>query len=104
MPCKRTSSIERTLTGKKASQLKEQDYVYVLQPKADHQGSKILIKSNQLVRKVGTDKTQVHHIMGLARSFKQPMPDVKTTSQEGKPDPEVIIKHDNLYARAWECD
>ena len=95
MPRKRTSSIERTLTGKKASQLKEQDYVYVLQPKADHQGSKIL-KNNQLVRKVRTDKTQVHHIMGLARSFQQPMLDVKTTSHEGK--------HDKLYARAWECD
>ena len=54
-----------------ASKLKEADYVYVLQPKADHQGSKIpftefrwigpyiigkvLPKNNYLVRKIGTN-------------------------------------------------
>ena len=35
---------------------------------------------------------------------RQPLPDVQTTSHEQKPDPEVVIKHDNLYARAWESD
>ena len=56
-----------------------------------------------MVRKLGTNKTQVLHRMRL-RSFtsRQPMPDVKTTPQEWKPDPEVTIKHDDLYARAWE--
>ena len=60
-----------------ASKLKEADYVYILQPKADHQGSKIpftefrwigpfiiekaLPNSNYLVRKIGTNKTQVLH-------------------------------------------
>ena len=34
---------------------------------------------------------------------RQPIPDVQTTSNEWKPDPEVIIKHDDLYARAWEA-
>ena len=34
----------------------------------------------------------------------QPIPDVQSTSQEWKPDPEVTIKHDDLYARAWECE
>ena len=33
---------------------------------------------------------------------RQPIPDVQTTSQEWKPDLEVIIKHDDLYSRAWE--
>ena len=33
---------------------------------------------------------------------RQPITDVQTTSQQWKPDPEVIIKHDDLYARAWE--
>ena len=32
------------------------------------------------------------------------MPDVQPTSQKWKPDPEVIIKHDDLYARAEESD
>ena len=35
---------------------------------------------------------------------KKPLPDVQKTPQERKCDPEVIIKHDELYARAWECD
>ena len=104
-----------------ASELKEQQYVYVLQPKGGHQGSKIPFtefrwigpyivekaspNNNYLVRKLGTNKTQVLHRMRL-RLFmsRQPLPDVQTLSQECKPDPEVIIKHDDLYARAWESD
>ena len=35
---------------------------------------------------------------------KQPIPDVQTTSHEWKLDPEVIIKHDDLHARAWESE
>ena len=104
-----------------ASKLKEQQYVYVLQLKADHQGSKIpfadfqwigsyivekaLPNNNYLVRKLGTNKTQVLHRMRL-RLFtpRQPIPDVQTTSKEWKPDPEATIKHDDLYARAWESE
>ena len=104
-----------------ASKLKEQQYVYTLQPKADHQGSKIpftefrwvgpyivekaLPNKNYLVRKLGTNKTQSLHRMRL-RLFtpRQPIPDVQTTLHEWKPDPEVSIKHDDLYARAWESE
>ena len=35
---------------------------------------------------------------------RQPIPDTPVTSREWQPDPEVIIKHDDLYARAWECE
>ena len=35
---------------------------------------------------------------------RQPIPDVQATSYEWKYDPEVIIKHDDLYARAWESE
>ena len=81
------------------SKLKEQQYVYVLQPKADHQGSKIplteirwigpyivekaLPNDNYLVRKLGTNKAQVLYRMRL-RLFtpRQPIPDVQTTSHE----------------------
>ena len=64
-----------------ASKLKEAEYVYVLQPKADYQGSKIpftefrwigpyvieqmLPNNNYLVRKIGTNKTQVLHRMRM---------------------------------------
>ena len=58
-----------------SSKLKQADYVFILQPKADHQGSKIpftdfrwiepyitekvLPNKNCLVRKIGTNKTQI---------------------------------------------
>ena len=102
-----------------ASKLKEADYVYVLQPKADHQGRKIpftefrwlgpyivekvLPNNNYLVRKIGTDKTQVLHRMRM-RQFtpRQPPAYVRVNPHEYKPDPEVVINHDDLYARAWE--
>ena len=34
----------------------------------------------------------------------QPKPDIPITPREWQPDPEVVIKHDDLYARAWECE
>ena len=104
-----------------ASKLKEADYVYILQPKADHQGSKIpftesrwigpyiiekvLPNNNYLVRKIGTNKTQVLHRMRM-RQFtpRQPPADIAVKPQEYKPDPEVSLHHDDLYARAWEYD
>ena len=35
---------------------------------------------------------------------RQPIPDIQITPREWKPGQEVIIKHDDLYARAWECE
>ena len=95
--------------------------MYILQPKADHQGSKIrftdfrwigpyivekvLPNNKYVVRKIGTNKTQIRHRMRL-RQFtpRQPIPDIPVTPREWQPDPEIIIKHDDLYARAWECE
>ena len=87
--------------------------MYVLQPKADHQGSKIpftvirwivpyivekaLPNNNFLVRKLGTNKTQVLHRMRVRRfTFRQPLADVQTTSKEWELDLEVTIKHDDF--------
>ena len=104
-----------------ATKLKQSDFVYILQPKADHQGSKIpftdfrwigpyivekvLPNNNYVVRKIGTNKTQILHRMRL-RQFtpQQPIPDIPVTPREWQPDPEIIIQHDDLYARAWECE
>ena len=57
----------------KASSMQEKDYCYIIQPKVDHQGSKILIRNfgwigpevleeispneNEMVRKIETKKT-----------------------------------------------
>ena len=102
-----------------ASKLKEAVYVYILQTKADNPGSKIpfrefrwmdpyfaekaLPNNNYLVRKIGTDKTQVLHRMRM-RQFtpRQPSADIRVNPQQYKPDPEVSIDRDDLYARAWE--
>ena len=107
--------------GANASKLKETDYVYILQPKADHQGSKIpftefrwigpyiiekvLPNKNYLVRKIGTNKTQVLHRMRM-RQFtpRQPPADITIKPQEYKSDPEMSLNHDDLYARAWKYD
>ena len=35
---------------------------------------------------------------------RQPIPDIPITPPEWQPDPEVVIKHDDLYARALECE
>ena len=104
-----------------ASKLREQQYMQVLQPKADHQGSKFLFthlrwigpyivektlpNNNYLVRKLATNKTKVLLCLRL-RLFtpRQPIPDVQLTSQKWKPDPGVIIKNDDLYARAGEFE
>ena len=104
-----------------ASKLKEADYVYILQPKADHQGTKIpftefrwvgpyivekaLPNNNYLVRKIGTNTTQLLHRMRI-RQFtpRQPPADIIVKPQEYKSDPEVSINHDDLYARAWEYE
>ena len=104
-----------------ASKLKKADYVFILQPKADHQGSKIpftdfrwigpyIIEKvspdkNYLVRKIGTNKTQILHRMRLRQfTTRQPLSDIPVTQREWQPDPEVVITHDDLYARAWECE
>ena len=104
-----------------ASKFKEAEYLYVVQPKADHQGSEIpfeefrwigpyiidtvLPNNNYLVRKIGTNETQMLHRMWM-RQFppRQPPADIRFTPQEYKPDPDVSLKHDDLHARAWEYD
>ena len=104
-----------------ASKLKEADYVYILQPKADHQGSKIpftefrwvgpyiiekaLPNNNYLVRKIGTNKTQLLHRMRMRQFTPRQQPaDITVKPQDYKSDREVNINHDDLYARAWEYD
>ena len=104
-----------------ASKLKEADYIYILQPKTDHQGSKIpftefrwigpyiiekvLPNNNYLVRKIGTNRTQMLHRMRMRQlTPRQPPADIQVKPQEYKSDPEVSLSHDDLYAKAWEYD
>ena len=96
-----------------ASKLREADYVYILHPKADHQGSKIpfsefrwigpyiiekaLPNNNYLVRKIGTNKTQVLHRMRMGHFIpRQPPADITFKPQEYKSDPAVTLHHDDF--------
>ena len=82
-----------------SSKLKQVDYVFVVQPKTNHQGSKIPFKVfrwvrphfieklspniNSLVRKIGTNKTQMLHRMRLRHiTPRQPIPDIQITPRE----------------------
>ena len=112
--------MRRTKTKSKRLKLNEQDNVYVLWLINDHQRKKLNPQSlvglvlmfvekaspniNYLIRKVGTEKTEVTHCMRL-QSFthREAISDVKTTSQDCLPDPRVIIKHD-LYATELESE
>ena len=103
------------------SKLKEADSVYVLHPKPDHQGSKIpfsefrwigpyiiekvLPNNNYLVRKFGTNKSQMLQRMQM-RQFtpRQPPADIRIKPQKYIPDPDVTLKHYDLYASACEYD
>ena len=87
----------------------------------DHQGSeipftefrwvgpyiieKVLPNNNFLVRKIGTNKTQVLHRMRICQfTPRRPPADIRVKPQEFKPDPEGSLNHDDLYSRAWEYD
>ena len=104
-----------------ASKRKQTDYVWILELKADHQRRKILLtdfrwngpyiiekvlpNNNCLVRKFGVKKTQILQRMRLHQfTPRQPIPDIPITRRKWQPDQEVVIKHDDLYARAWECE
>ena len=104
-----------------ASQLKEADNVHVLHRKAVHQGSKVLFtefwwlgpyifekvlpNNNHLVHKIGTNKTQVRHRKRMRQFTPHQSPaNIRLTPPEYKPDPDVSLKDDDLYARAWEYD
>ena len=104
-----------------ASELKEAENVCVLQPTVNYQGikisftefpwigpyiiEKVLPNNNYVVRKIGTNKTQVLHRMRLHQfTPRQPPADIRIARHELKPDPDVSLKHDKLYSRAWEYD
>ena len=104
----------------KAAPLKENDYCFVLQPKADHQGSKIpfrdyrwvgsfivqkvLPNENYIVRRIITNKTQILHRIRLKKFVpNQPLED-NFREQRLQPDEKIVIPQDDLYIIAWETD
>ena len=65
----------------------------------------MLPNKNYSVRKSGSNNTQILHRRRLGQfTPRQPTTDIPITPREWQPDPEVIIRHDDFYARAWECE
>ena len=118
MPCRLTSNTKRTTTGNKCLKKVRRSSVYVFQAEAEHEETKIpfpdfwwigsyvvqkaLPNNNYSVRKIGTDKTQGLHRRRLC-SF-TPRQIIRDAQKKKKLDPEVIIKDDDLYVSAWECE
>ena len=104
----------------KATPLQEKDYCFVLQPKADSQGSKIpfrdfrwigpivvqkaLPNNNYIVRRLNTNKTQILHCIRLKKFVPNTPLDDKYTEEKLQPDDEIIIPQDDFYTIAWEAD
>ena len=65
----------------------------------------VLTENNYLVRKIGTNKAPVLHRMRMRQfTHHQTLTDKRITPRKWKPDPEVSLKLDDLYARAWEFE
>ena len=104
----------------KAVPLKESDYCFVLQPKADHRGSKIPFKDYRwvgpfivqkvlpnekyIVRRLNTNKTQILHRIRLKKFVpNQPLED-HFREEHLQPDEEIVIPQDDLYTKTWETN
>ena len=104
----------------KAAPLKEQDFCFILQPKADNQGSKIpfrdyhwigpyriekvLPNDNYIVRRLNTNKTQILHQIRLKKFVPNTPLEDKYSKEKLQPDDEIIIPQDDLYTISWEAD
>ena len=104
----------------KAAPLSEQDFCFILQPKADNQGSKIpfreyrwigpyriekvLPNDNYIVRRLNTNKTQILHRIRLEKFVPNTSLEDKYAKEKYQPDDEIIIPQDDLYTISWEAD
>ena len=104
----------------KAAPLRQNDYCFILQPIADHQGSKIpfreyrwtgpyivekvLPNENFIVRKLNSNKTQILHRIRLRKY--EPNTVLQDIRPKGnlQPDDEINIPQDDLYVITWETN
>ena len=104
----------------KAAPLKKNEYCFVLQPKADNQGSKIpfrdyrwvgpfivqkvLPNENYIVRRINTNKTQILHRIRLKKFVPNQRLEDNFREQQLQPDEKIVISQDDLYVITWETD
>ena len=102
----------------KSCSTKGERILFVLQPKADNQGSKIpfrdyrwvgpfviqkvLSNENYIVRRIDTNKIQILHRIRLKKFVpNQPLED-NFREQQLQPDEKIVIPQDDLYVITWE--
>ena len=104
----------------KVSPLKEKDYCFIFQPKADHRGSKIpfpdfrwigpylvervLPNNNYTVRKLNTNKTQILHRIRLRKYNNEKRPEDNYQEARWHIDDNIVVPQDDLYTIAWEAE
>ena len=104
----------------KAAPLQEKDLCFVLQTKADTQGSKIpfrdfrwtgpfviqkvLPNNSYIVRRLKTKKTQILHRIRLQKFVPNAPLEDKYKEEKLQPDESIIIPQDDLYTILWEAD
>ena len=104
----------------KASPSKEKGYGYILQPKADHNGTKIpfrdfrwigpyfaekvLTNNNYIVRKLKTNKTQIPHKIRLRKYNPEESPEDNHQETQWQIDDNIVVPQDDLYNLAWEAE
>ena len=92
----------------------------ILQPKADHQGSKISFRdfrwigpylvekvipnNNYIVRKLNTNKTQILHRIFLRKYNPEKPPEDNHQENQWQADDNVVVPEDDLYTVAWEAE
>ena len=100
--------------------MKEKDYCFKLQPRADHQGSKIPFRdfrwigpylvekvqtnNNYIVRKLNTDKTQILHRIRLRKYNPENRPDDIYQESQWQTNDNTFAPQDDLYTLAWETE
>ena len=104
----------------KAWPLREKDYCYILQPKADHQRSKIpfrdfrrigpylvekfLLNKDYIVRKLNTNKTQISHRIRLRKSNPDKPPEDNDQEARWQIDDNIVVPQGDLNTIAWEAE
>ena len=104
----------------KASPSKEKDYCFILQPRGDHQGSKIqfrdfrsigpylvekvLPNKTYIVRKLNTNKTQILHRIRLRKNNPEKPPENNYQEAQWQIDDNIVVPQDYLSTIAWEAE
>ena len=105
----------------KASPLETTEYCYALNPKADTQATKIpfrefrwqspykvekvLPNNNYIVRRLGTNKTQLLHRIRLRKFTPQaPLADIFVQETDWQKDDQPPIAQGDLYAQSWNTN